>query len=667
MKSVLRTSSFVLSVPLLALASTACGPGAVGEAVRPQTPSAANAIQSDTADTPLSCRPGSYAEPLVVDLSASSRVDFEAAMDSGVALVHYDCKAVRLVKDCRLAGDYKFAGVSRKEEVIHLDSQDEIKANLAFSPVAKGTVEANRAAALDVAYVLVGKRTTPALVSKGALEGSQCGEVTHYVRAASVGAFAVQTSTKGRVAAAADVFGSSGSGSSGSVKQNAKKDGNPKACEESKPGAEQPPGECRSAIRFELVPVTEKVATKKGDDKAPDPKHPTKGAPAKPETKPDKGDALVIDDPCPEGYGLVGGKCAKKVEGAAVAHLCAPKDVADCEAQCTAGHMGSCHNLATLAFANYGKDVSNAQNVKDETRAVELWKKACDANVMEACNQYGDARAMKTGTFPPDPAAADAAYTKACDGGNSEACYTKGDRLITGAEGVKKDPVAGFALLGRSCRLGRSWACREMAEYLFEGSNGIPKLPANGDKLLSAFCAQGDMTACDDLGLHLLGLYDDDDKPERPNTDIPNAKVRGRGYLEKVCKSTSAKGPRACVVLGRVLAEDNDPKGRALLTERCDKSGSGDACHFLGRSYWDGKGGPADKAKAVELLLKSKDDDAMTRAGIALMKGDGVKKDAARGKQILDKLCKDEEHKPACEAAGGATTKPAAPAPAKKK
>ena len=201
----------------------------------------------------------------------------------------------------------------------------------------------------------------------------------------------------------------------------------------------------------------------------------------------------------------------------------------------------------------------------------------------------------------------------------------------------------------------------------FEGSNGIPKLPANGDKLLSAFCAQGDMTACDDLGLHLLGLYDDDDKPERPNTDIPNAKVRGRGYLEKVCKSTSAKGPRACVVLGRVLAEDNDPKGRALLTERCDKSGSGDACHFLGRSYWDGKGGPADKAKAVELLLKSKDDDAMTRAGIALMKGDGVKKDAARGKQILDKLCKDEEHKPACEAAGGATTKPAAPAPAKKK
>ena len=47
----------------------------------------------------------------------------------------------------------------------------------------------------------------------------------------------------------------------------------------------------------------------------------------------------------------------------------------------------------------------------------------------------------------------------------------------------------------------------------------------------------------------------------------------------------------------------------------------------------------------------------MTRAGVALMKGDGVKKDAARGKQILDKLCKDEEHKPACEAVGGGAPK----------
>lgn len=626
-------------------------------------------MQAETGDAPLACRPGSYAEPLVVDLSAASRVDFEAAMDSGVALVHYDCKAVRLVKDCRLVGDYKFAGVSRKEEVIHLDSQDEIKANLAFSPVAKGNVETNRAAALDVAYVLVGKRTTPALVSRGVLQGSQCGEVTHYVRAAAVGAFAVQASTKGHVAAAAEVFGSSGSGSSGSARQSTKKDGNPKSCEDSKPGAEQPPGECRSAIRFELVPLTDEIAQKKGDDKAPDPKHAGKSDPPKTDPKADKGDAKAIDDPCPEGFALAAGKCAKKVEGATAAHLCAPKDVADCEAQCSAGHMGSCHNLASLAFVNYGKDVSSAQNVKDETRATELWKKACDANVLEACYQYGDARATKTGSFAADLPAATAAYTKACDGGVADACYTLGDGLVTGSHGGRKDPVAGFAFLSRACNLGSSWSCRDMGEYLFAGSNGIPKAPAKGDKLLSAFCAQGDLKACDDLGLHLLGLFDDDEVAERPNPEIANAKARGRGYLEKVCRSSSGKAPRACIVLGRVLAEDNDPKGRAVLAERCDKAGSGDACVYLGRSYWDGKGGAVDKTKAVDSFLKSKDDDAMTRAALALQKGDGVKKDAARAKQILDKLCKEEEHKPACEASGASKAAPVVakgPAPKKK-
>lgn len=665
MKSLLRPTRLLpFSIPTLLLAAASCSPGAVGEAVRPAAPSAASAMQSENADAPIACRPGSYAEPLVVDLSAATRVDFEAAMDSGVALVQYDCKAVRLVKDCRLAGDYKFAGVSRKEEIIHLDSKEEIKANLAFSPLTKGSVEMDRAAALDVAYVLVGKRTTPALVNRTALEGSQCGEATHYVRAASVGAFAVQTSTKGRVAAAADVFGSSGSGASGSTKQNAKKDGNPKACEDSKPGAEQPPGECRAAIRFELVPIADKAIAKKGDDKSEgkqDGKNPPKtdGKGDK-----DKSSGQVLDDPCPEGYALSGGKCAKKAADAKVAHLCAPKDTVDCEAQCTAGHMGSCHNLANLAYGNYGKrDTSDKQNEQDETRAAELWKKACDADVLAACNAYGDARSSKTGTFARDYDVATAAYKKACDGGYGEACYTRADQLLTGSRGITKDPVAGFSLLTRACKLGESWACRDMGEYLFQGKYGIPKSPATADKLLGMFCSQGDIKACDDLGLHLLGLFDDDDKPEVANPDIPNAKVRGRAILEKVCRSTTNKAARACTVLGRVLAEDNDPKGRVLLTERCAADNHGDACMFLGRSFMDGKGGPADKAKGVELLLKSNDEDAMTRAAIAIQKGDGVKKDPAKAKSILEKLCKEEHHKAACEAGGGTSSAASAKAP----
>ncbi len=673
----LRPSPRSFILPLFAAAlgapAAACGPGGAGEAVRPQAPSAATAIQSETADAIITCRPGAYAEPLAVDLSANARADFEAAMDSGVAVVHYDCKSVRLLKDCRIGGEYRFAGVSRKEEVIHLDNRDEIKANLPLAPVAKGSAEMERASALDIAYVLVGKRSTPAIVSRPYLEGSQCGEATHYIRAATVGAFAVQTATKGRVAAAADVFGTSTSGSSQSGKNSAKKDGNPKSCEESKPGSDAPPGECRSAIRFELVPVADKPPAAKAEAKA-DPK-----APAKPAAPPAKEEGKAVDDPCPEGFKLVAGKCSNAAATAANAapasHLCAPKDTADCEAQCTAGNLGSCHNLANLAYRNYGKDVPDAQNVKDEDRALELWKKACDGGVFAACNSYADNRTSKTGSQPKDLAAAHAAYTKACDGGNSDACYTLGDNTLRGSSGETKDPVAGFALLTRSCKLGDSLGCREMGEYLFAGKYGVPKNPALADKVLTAFCNQGDLRACEDLGHHLLGLFDDSDKPEAPLAEIPNAKTRGRGLLDKVCRANVPHSASTCATLGRVLVADNDPKGRALLAERCPTA-KGDTCVFLGRSYLDGKGGPVDKAKGYDALLASNDDDAMMTAALAIRSGDGVKKDAAKAKAILEKLCKDEEYEKACKALGGAKpgAKPAAlakgaapakPAPAK--
>ena len=206
-----------------------------------------------------------------------------------------------------------------------------------------------------------------------------------------------------------------------------------------------------------------------------------------------------------------------------------------------------------------------------------------------------------------------------------------------------------------------------MGEYLFAGKYGVPKNPALADKLLTAFCNQGDLRACDDLGHHLLGLFDDSDKPEAPLADIANAKIRGRGLLDKVCRANVGHSEGNCATLGRVLVADNDPKGRALLAERCPTA-KGDTCVFLGRSYLEGKGGPVDKAKGYEALLASKDDDAMMKAALAIQAGDGVKKDAARAKTILEKLCKEEEYAKACKALGGAKpgAKPGlAPAPAK--
>jgi len=639
----LRASlAFSLTIPFVA---AACASGAAGEAVRPQAPSAASAMQAETSDALIACKPSSYAEPLIVDLSASARVDFEAAMDSGVALVNYDCKAVRLLKDCRLPGDYKFAGVSRKEEVIHLDNRDEIKANLPISASIKAGGELERASALDIAYVLVGKRTTPAKVSRGVLEGSQCGEATHYIRAATVGAFAIQTSTKGRVAAAAEVFGASTSGQSGSEKQSAKKDGDPRSCEQSRAGSDAPPGECRSAIRFELVPIGDKEAAPAGKDGGKDGGKDAKG-------KGGKGgkdeSAPSIEDPCPDGFQLVGGKCAKKTDETRVAHLCAPKDVADCEAQCSAGHAGSCFNLGNLANRDYGKNASNAETRKNEERAMELWKKACDGGVFEGCYEYGSNRLEKFNSLPADPKLGVEQLNKACEGGSGRACYERADHKFEGNYGETRNAIEAFGLLSRSCKLGVAFACRDMGEYLFSGKQGIPRDPRLADRLMSSFCKQGDDRACYELGQHLLGLYEDIDKPEKPVSEISDAKARGRALLGKACEQGRSG---SCETLGRILVEDNDPKGRPLLQQSCEAHPS-DNCMHLGRALINGKGGPANKAQGVEWMLKSKDDAARLEAAQMLKKGDGVKKDPNRAREIMTMLCEKEEFKPACEALG---------------
>src|SRR5687767_1442792 len=84
-----RSTAAVL-LALTAL-STACGAGGAGKAVRPDDPTAANAI----GDKPLTETGGgggavctvvpNAVEPLIVDWSSSAQVDLGVAMKSGVA------------------------------------------------------------------------------------------------------------------------------------------------------------------------------------------------------------------------------------------------------------------------------------------------------------------------------------------------------------------------------------------------------------------------------------------------------------------------------------------------------------------------------------------------------------------------------------------------------
>lgn len=112
----------------------------------------------------------------MVDFRPEQRVDLEVAVHDGVAVVAYDCKSFRLLKDCRIDGSYGFVGTTTKDQVIKLDDADEIKANLPLSGLKiAGTLEGEmqRGASLDIAPMMIGKmRTTWVSATRDDLRGT---------------------------------------------------------------------------------------------------------------------------------------------------------------------------------------------------------------------------------------------------------------------------------------------------------------------------------------------------------------------------------------------------------------------------------------------------------------------------------------------------------------
>src|SRR5688572_24606002 len=115
-----------LRLSALSLASTllfACGPGTAGNAVRPEAPSGAEAMEEPTN---AQCKGvAEHAEPLIVDWRSKERLDLELSMKKGVAVVSYDCSQMRVLKDCSVEGSYEYAGVSIKEDLVQLENADE--------------------------------------------------------------------------------------------------------------------------------------------------------------------------------------------------------------------------------------------------------------------------------------------------------------------------------------------------------------------------------------------------------------------------------------------------------------------------------------------------------------------------------------------------------------
>ena len=103
-----------------------------------------------------------YAEPLIVDWDSGHRTDLEVLTRDRIAVVRYQKNAIKMLKDCSLEGEYGYVGVNKKEDIIRMDSLDEVAANLPgiFATAgAKLGAEMQKGSTIDLGLVTVGKRT----------------------------------------------------------------------------------------------------------------------------------------------------------------------------------------------------------------------------------------------------------------------------------------------------------------------------------------------------------------------------------------------------------------------------------------------------------------------------------------------------------------------------
>lgn len=410
--------------------------------------------------------------PLVVDWQPEHRADLEVAMREGVAVVSYDSKGLRLLKDCRINGTYGFIGVSTKEQVIALESADEVKANLpgsGLSIVAQVGADLGKGSEIAIAIAMVGKRkTTWAKASRTDLAGN-CEGATHFVRGATVGAFALQSAARGRARVAAEIFGAGVSTSHRRQKQIQSSDGTLEACRQAAPDASAPPPQCGALLRLELIRLDQRSAA-----------GPLGAEP----------DGSV----CPSGFVFAGGKCT--TPKASTPHACKHGDP-DCKVQCERGNAASCVTLGQMLLIGKGVAVSDAD-------AVTAFDKACTAKSVEGCfwlgGMYAEGRAV-----PKDVVKALKLFLPGCESGVAAACSAAG-RVYYLGDTVPKNRPLGVKLLRIGCNGGDELACKDVGSLTFTGMGGVPKDDPVAAALFKRACDGGIAEGCTSWGyMHEVG------------------------------------------------------------------------------------------------------------------------------------------------------------------
>jgi hypothetical protein len=399
-----------------------------------------------------------------------------------------------------------------------------------------------------------------------------CTEATHFIRGASLGAFAMKQGTRGKIAASATIFGSSQDATSESTKSMTSKAGVLDACKQADRGDTEPPKQCGAPFRVELDAIEAPQATA--------------------ETAPrDEGDKGYV---CPKGLVSSGGKCARP--GTVKSFSCRLGDLDACTTQCANGNGASCVNLGTM----YGE----GRRVKiDVPRSVDLWKKGCEMGDRNGCVGLA-VRMFRGNGLPKDTEKAVTLLQRECDAGSFNGCA---QLALVDAFELPRPTAQALPLGLRACNGGDSQGCLAVG-HMYKQGKGAPKDLPRAREYMERACQEGkgigiacgevgalyaagegapkdDATAFRyfELGCHMpLGLETCQSAAtfSEQGRGTPKDYKRALGFLKHGCDEADR---RACARMGHIFTLTNPPnveRSSTFYKKACDL-GDPDSCKAL--------------------------------------------------------------------------------------
>lgn len=294
---------------------------------------------------------------------------------------------------------------------------------------------------------------------------------------------------------------------------------------------------------------------------------------------------------------------------------CAPDRIGDMKEEC-----------ARAAFMLLNGDGGS----KEPIEALRRFTALCDSRFYLGCETAATMQQNDRYGVPADPKASRVLYEKACaSGGSSSACAELAKLLYTG-RGGSEDHARSRHFADKACTGGEQAGCALLGLLLWGGAGG-DRDEKTGWSLMQAACDAGNTDGCAHLAL-IVEQTGDDGRLEE-----------ARNFLERGC---DAAHQVECSKLGTWLVQGkggpkDEARGLQLWGVACEV-GLAEPCYYLAAALAKGKYGlSADLKMAAELGRKAC--DGGIPAGCAVW-GDVLRRsdDAADREQawkVLDRAC----------------------------